>query len=54
MTWVLGVWWGGVVAAVKGELGADFGVDLSGLGVVEGVSGLMIVDGDLCDVSDCS
>ena len=45
---------GGVVAAVKCELGADFGVDLSGLGVVEGVSGLMIVDGDLCDVSDCS
>ena len=32
------------VAAVEGELGADFGVDLSGLGVVEGVSALTIVD----------
>ena len=42
----------GIVAAVEGELGADFRVGFSGLGVVEGVSGLTIVDEDLRDVSD--
>ena len=41
-----------VVAVVVGELCADVGIELTGLGVVEGVSGLTIVDEDLCDVSD--
>ena len=37
---------GRVVAAVVGELGADVGIELAGLGGVEGVSELTIVDED--------
>ena len=43
---------GWIVAAIVGELGADVGIELASLGVVEVVSGLTIVDEGLCDVSD--
>ena len=43
---------GQVVAEVVGELFANVGIELTDLGIMEGVSGLTIVDEDLYDTSN--